>query len=184
MMRRVCRGSMAALAAAVLLAGCGGALTDASGDLALFPEAKAPLTADGPPKVLTLGGSDTVEVTAWRFTPLPGLSQAATTKWCGVVLHADASESQALVTIGVSFTEALSCRGLADIGVVPAKGAAARIGLLYRTASPNAEVVTPVVLMRDPASSTWSVDATASQRLTRSRQVPTLATMRRDLRAE
>lgn len=121
---------------------------------ASFPDAAGPARPDRAAQALVLTDGRKAELSSWRFEPAPGRSEARNTYWCGVQL-----DGQALTAIGVGATEAVSCDGLAAAGAV-SKG---RIGLIYRTSSPNADSLTAVVLT--PAGGAWAVDEDATERL-------------------
>jgi hypothetical protein len=184
MTRHALRRCAAGLATTVWLAPAGAAASgqaELAAAQALFPEAKPPLKPDGAPRTIALTADTTLELTDLRFAPRPGLSEAVDTTWCGVVLRSAGRPAQGLITIGTNDTEALSCGGLSEAGAVPRDGPVLRIGLVYRTFSPNAAVATPVVLARDPATLTWSIDTSLSEHLAEQGEQATLARIRRDL---
>ncbi|MFL5286863.1 MAG: hypothetical protein ACJ8AW_39305 [Rhodopila sp.] len=163
-----------------VLPGC--AADDAGARAILFPDAQGPLKPDGDARRVSLGGTDTIEIQPLRFTPLPGHSVALNTTWCGVVLRDPSGVAQGVVTIGTGITDVLSCGHLLEAGALPPAGGVARLGLVYRTASPNASVVTPVVLARPGPGAPWAVDADLSQRLTLLPGTASLARIRQALR--
>ena len=132
-----------------------------------FADAAAAARLDRAAHSVTLDGGRTVELSSWRFEPAPGRSEMRNTYWCGVGV-----EGQALTVIGVGQTEAVSCDGVAEAGALPG----GRIGLIYRTSSPNAESLTAVVLTK--AGAAWAIDERATERL-QAVSPPTLAAMRR-----
>jgi hypothetical protein len=148
----------------------------------LFPDAREPLKPDGDTRRVSLGGTDAIEIQPVRFTPLPGHSVALNTTWCGVVLRDPSGAAQGVVTVGTGITDVLSCSHLLEAGALPAAGGVARLGLVYRTASPNAAVVTPIVLARPGPGAPWAVDADVSQRLTLLPGTASLARMGQALR--
>jgi hypothetical protein len=119
-----------------------------------FVDAAGPARLDRSLKAVRLDHGRNVELSSWRFEPAPGRSAARDSYWCGVAL-----EGQALTVIGVGPTESVSCAGLAEVGPLP-KG---RIGLIYRTTSPNADSLSAVVLTK--TGSVWSLDERATERL-------------------
>lgn len=121
---------------------------------ASFPDAAGPARLDRAAQAVVLTDGRKADLSSWRFEPAPGRSEARNTYWCGVQL-----DGQTLTVIGVGATEAVSCDGLAAAGAV-SKG---RIGLIYRTSSPNADSLTAVVLT--PAGAAWTVDEDATERL-------------------
>lgn len=134
---------------------------------AVFADAAGPARPDHAPQALVLTGGRKATLSSWRFEPAPGRSEARDTYWCGVQL-----DGQALTVIGVGVTEAVSCDGLAAAGAV-SKG---RIGLIYRTSSPNADSLTAVVLA--PAGGAWAVDEDLTERLSETSPA-TLAALRK-----
>jgi hypothetical protein len=149
----------------------------------LFPSAAATPKADHAPVTVKLGKEDSVALTPVRFAPAPGQSQAVNTNWCGVILRSPGFPPQGTVTIGTGSTEALSCNGVDEIGVVPASGSSARIGLIYQTTSPNASSRTPVILVRDPKSRRWTVADELSEKMAELPGRASLASLRRALAA-
>ena len=148
--------------------GCDAAPTSGAAPMR-FADAAGPARLDCSAQAFTLADGGEVELSSWRFEPAGGRTEARNTYWCGVAV-----EGQVLTVIGVGFTEAVSCDGLADAGALP-KG---RIGLIYRTSSPNAQSLTSVVLTKGGGA--WAVDEGATERLL----VPspaTLAAMRKVL---
>ena len=119
-----------------------------------FADAAGPVRLDRAPQAVTLDGGRMVELSSWRFEPAPGRSELRNTYWCGVGV-----EGQALTVIGVGHTETVSCDGMADAGAVPG----GRIGLIYRTSSPNAQSLTAVVVVK--AEGAWAIDEPATERL-------------------
>jgi hypothetical protein len=162
-----------------VLPGC--AAEDAGDGPSLFPDARMPLKPDGGPRTVALGPAETIEIQPLRFAPLPGHSVALNTTWCGVVLREAAAAAQGVVTIGTGITDALSCGHLLEAGALPASDGSSRLGLIYRTASPNASVTTPIVLARPGQGAPWVVDTALSQRLTLLPGVASLARMRQAL---
>lgn len=65
--------------------------------------------------------------------------------------------SSTLTTIGVGYFEALQCLNLIEAGALKADNNNKRIGLIYRTASPNFVGRTPIVL-RQADSKEWIID--------------------------
>jgi hypothetical protein len=161
-----------------VLPGC--AAEDAGNGPSLFPDARMPLKPDGEARTVSLGPAETIEIQPLRFAPLPGRSVTLNTTWCGVVLR-EAAAAQGVVTVGTGITDALSCGHLLEAGPLPASGGSSRLGLVYRTASPNASVITPIVLARPGRGAPWAVDADLSQRLTLLPGAASLARMRQAL---
>jgi hypothetical protein len=143
------------------------AARSAAGAPVRFADAGSRPRLDRSAQAFTLADGTKVELSSWRFEPAPGRSKARNTYWCGVAV-----DGEALTVIGVGLTETVSCDGLADAGALP-KG---RIGLIYRTSSPNAQSLTSVILTK--VGGTWAVDGGATKRLF-TLSPPTLAAMRR-----
>ncbi len=160
---------------------CAVALPPPPDPAAMFPDAAGPAKPDGDPRPLQGGRSNERVLLSYRFKPLPDRTEAVGAIWCGAVLRDPPRPPIALVTIGKDFTEALSCAGLSAAETMPPSGAAARIALLYRTASPNASGTTAIILVQDPSTQAWSVDAALSQRLADSAEPTTMAAIRRAL---
>jgi hypothetical protein len=127
----------------------------------LFHDADKPAQPDGTPVTLHTDGIAVVAQSV-RFSPRPGLTDARNTLWCGVTLETDGQARQVITTIGTGDTEALSCDGLDQIGTLSSKGGHARLALLYRTRSPSASGLTPIVLSK---SNGWTIDEAASRRM-------------------
>jgi hypothetical protein len=155
----------AAAAVILVFAAASGPAGNTTGCLSLFPDAQMPLKPDGGAQTISFDTAGTIEIDPVRFAPLPGHSVAFSTTWCGVVLR-QAGERQGVVTVGTGITDALSCGHLLEAGALPEAGETLRLGLVYRTASPNASVITPIVLARRGRGALWAVDADVSQRLT------------------
>lgn len=168
-------GWPARLIALALLAAPGAAAAE---DLqGLFPDAAGPPVLDRSVAV-RLGGGRTVRLASVRFAPAPGRSEAVNTTWCGLVVQAAGRADQGVVVIGAGPTEALSCDGLKDAGPLPPSGGSPRIGLVYKTSSPNAAGLTPSVLVWERASGQWRQDERATDRLSGLAGAPTLDRMR------
>jgi hypothetical protein len=106
-----------------------------------------------------------------------GVPEVGHVRRCFLLVLRDNAARAPLMTIGSGEWEAETCLGVAAIGLLPTpSGQAARIGLLYRAASPNAEPTEPVVVTLD--GSDVSIDIRASQRASEAGAV-TLAAMRR-----
>jgi hypothetical protein len=135
-----------------------------------FRDAAGAARLDRAPQALVLTNGHKVDVSSWRFEPAPGRSEARNTYWCGVQV-----DGRPLTVIGVGSTETLSCGGLAEIGAL-SKG---RIGLIYRTSSPNAASLTSVILTE--AAGAWAIDEKATERLSETSPA-TLAALRRAIR--
>ncbi len=145
---------------------------------AMFPAAQAPISADRTLSVAMSSGGMTLA--SYRFSPKPGQSSHFNAMWCGLTLQAKDHVAQAVVTIGQGDFETLSCDGLAQAGAMPAKGTAPRLGLIYRTRSPNFASTTPVVLVDNPGSG-WTVDDSVNPALNALTKTPTLPLMRQAL---
>ena len=131
---------------------------------ALFPQAADAPHVDRDGVSVRWSRRGSVRVDMVRFTPQPGLSQAVATSWCGITLSRPHVSSQAVITIGAGVTQALSCDGIADIGSASSKRGPARIALVYRTRSPNAAALTPVIVSLLPNGGIWQVDEVLSDK--------------------
>ena len=144
----------------------------------MFPTAQAPISTDRTLSLVTPSGELTL--TSFRFAPKPGQSSHFNAMWCGLTVQAKDRASRAIVTIGRGDFETLSCDGLTQAGVMPAKGSMPRLGLIYRTRSPNFASTTALVLVDDPVES-WIVDASVNNALNALTQTATLPLMRKAL---
>ena len=148
-----------------------------------FPEASETVAPERTVRLPT-GRGDEAEVASYRFKPRPGLTQWFVAQWCGVTVSTSRATSKPILVIGTGVTGSVTCQGLKDAGTMPPDGPVKRIGLVYRTASPNFPGVTAVLLASDPATGTWVVDHNHDDAFSRILPSPDLASMRRILSAK
>lgn len=169
----------------VLLAADGGSLDAKAGHApeyaSLFPQAAGAPIPDRREVAFKIQGLGQVHVSAVRFAPKPGLSQAAVTTWCGLVVKERSAPAKSFVTIGMASTETLSCDGLAEIGDVSSPVVPARLGLVYRTRSANAVSLTPLVILRNASTGAWEINQSSSEAISQLRGKASLKLIRRFL---
>ena len=146
----------------------------------LFPESPAPITPERSIGFMT-NGRHRVAIASYRFKPKAGLTQWSMMEWCGVTITTGRAVSMPLLVIGTGQTGALTCLGLKDAGLMPSRRPEIRVGLIYRTASPNFPVTTPVLLSLDPVTGEWRVDHRHDDEFGRVQPAPTLVSMRQIL---
>ncbi len=145
-----------------------------------FPEASA---AAAPERTVRFQMERVKEavVASYRFKPRPGLTQWFIAQWCGVTVSTGRATSRPILAIGTGVTGSVTCLGLKDAGSMPPDGPIRRIGLVYRTASPNFPGVTAVLLALDPVTGEWTVDHHHDVAFDHILPAPSLASMRRIL---
>ena len=77
---------------------------------------------------------------------------------CGLFLQREGAAGQALVTIGIGETEALSCGGLRDIGGLSAADGKKMIGAIYGIRSPNFSADGPAIIAWDGEKKVFFTD--------------------------
>ena len=172
------RGGLSGMVVAVVLQ-CAGAAY-AQRPAVSFPEASA-ATAPERTTRFPIGQGNEAVVASYRFKPRPGLTQWFVAQWCGVTIAMGRATSKPILVIGTGVTGSVTCQGLKDAGPMPSDGPVKRIGLVYRTASPNFPGVTLVLLALDPATGEWTVDHGHDDAFDHILPAPDLASMRRIL---
>jgi len=130
----------------------------AADDTGWFREAAGPPEPDLKTK-RRLPGGKTLSLDFVGFKPIAGLSEAAIPYLCGVVPRREASESQALLTVGTGRTRFWTCDGLSEQGVVRTKNDGWVIALSYNAVTPSRISTATVVLVPDP-SGRFHIDET------------------------
>ena len=147
-----------------------------------FPEASGPLWLDRR-IALHVPRGETLTLVSLRFAPAAGRTEAVNTIWCGVTIEARDTPPAPLIAVGEGATEAVSCDGLEAAGTMPpGDDGAPRIALLYRTHSPNAAGITPVVLAKNLGEPRgWGIDDAMTARVSELPGRPTLGRLRQAL---
>lgn len=117
--------------------------------------ARADSITVGEPKDIVIAGTGPVTLTPVKYElpDTPGVFFR-----CGLFLQRGADDAQALVTVGIGQTEALSCGGLRDVETVKASDGTEMIGAIYGFRSPNAAFDGPVIVRWDEAAKTFIAD--------------------------
>ena len=175
------RAGLSGVVVAVIVQ-CAGAAC-AQGPTVAFPEASAATVPERTVR-FPIGRGNEAEVASYRFKPRPGLTQWLVAQWCGVTVSTSRATSKPILVIGTGVTGSVTCQGLKDAGPMPPDGPVKRIGLVYRTASPNFPGVTAVLLASDPATGAWAVDHGHDDAFNHILPTPDIATMSRILTHE
>ena len=123
----------------------------------LFPSAVSAPTVDRS-VLITISPKEKIKLTSVRFRPAPGQSQLFNTYFCGVVIKTAGQPDQGIVVVGIGETETVNCDQLMTAGIMPPLKGEPRIGLIYRTNSPNATGDSPAILLFDAATNAWKID--------------------------
>ncbi len=77
-------------------------------------------------------------------------------------MHNDLGPDQAIIVIGIGDTETVSCDHLADVGPMPSVRGEPRVGFVYKTHSPNSPSIDAAIIVLNPATKKWQLDAKAT----------------------